>query len=86
MGFRALRVINDDTAQPSQGFGSHGHRDMEIISYVLEGALSHRDSMGTVATPAGTRGSMWPATSGYVPCSEAVGTSTRNELGLASTK
>jgi hypothetical protein len=44
--FRALRVINDDTVQPGRGFGTHSHRDMEIISYVLEGALAHRDSMG----------------------------------------
>ncbi len=46
LGFRALRVINDDRVQPARGFGSHSHRDMEILTYVLSGELAHRDSMG----------------------------------------
>lgn len=54
MGFSALRVINDDQVKPGAGFDTHGHRDMEIISYILEGAIAHKDSMGNeFIVPAG---------------------------------
>lgn len=59
-GYGNLRVINDDTVAPGQGFGTHGHRDMEIISYVLDGELAHKDSMGNGHEGGGASGIIRP--------------------------
>ena len=60
MGFGNLRVINEDRIAPGTGFGTHGHRDMEIISYVLEGELAHKDSMGNGSAGAANTGVIRP--------------------------
>ncbi len=66
MGFRSLRVINEDWIAPSMGFGSHSHRDMEILTYPIEGALEHRDSEGNTSTLRPGRVQLMRAGSGIV--------------------
>ena len=76
----SLRVVNDDLIQPARGFGTHGHRDMEIITYVLKGGLTHQDSMGTEETLG--RGSIQYMTAGTGVMHSEKNLSSNQELRL----
>lgn len=80
MGFGNLRVLNDDRVQPGQGFGTHGHRDMEIISVVLDGVLAHRDSLG--GDEVGQQGELRP---GDVQCMSAGAGIRHSEFNASAT-
>ena len=85
MGYRSLRVINDDRVAPGQGFGEHPHRDMEIISYVLEGELAHRDSIGANDGQGGNSGVIRPGDVQRMSAGRGVRHSEYNHAAAATT-